>query len=105
MILKRLLERLREHGDPVLCTFPIPHRDLVGTEVNILDTESKALRQPESRAIHQACHQPLVPTELVQDGFDFLARHHSRQTSGFPRPDDIAQTPYLATDDMPVEEE
>ena len=105
MILKRLLERLREHGPAILCAFPIPNRDFVARKVYILDPQAQTLQEPQTRAIHQACHQPLVAVELIQDGFDFLARHHDRQTLGFPRPDDITKIPHLAPDDMPIEEE
>jgi len=39
----------REHGHPVLVALATADDDLVGGEVNVLDTEPAALEQPQTR--------------------------------------------------------
>src|SRR6185503_4351214 len=52
------LDRLGQHGDPVLVSLPAPHRQLVRLEVHVLHPELQTLQQTKSAPVKQCRHQP-----------------------------------------------
>ena len=51
------LDHGRQYGHPILVALGAPNDDLVGREIDVLDTEAAAFEQTESRAIQQERHQ------------------------------------------------
>jgi len=45
------LDHGRQHGPPILVAFGATNDDLVGREIDVLDTEAAAFEQTESRAV------------------------------------------------------
>jgi len=74
------MDGFRQHGHAVSRTFAFPNHDLVTHEVHVLDSQSKALHQSHSSAIHQPRHKPWRTAELIEQCVHFPLAEHYRQS-------------------------
>ncbi len=76
--LQGLDKPIRQHGDTVLASFPVPDDELVLLEVHVLDAQPGALHEPQSRAVQETRHHPSDPVQARRDRSRLLAREHDR---------------------------
>jgi hypothetical protein len=65
LISKRPFDRFGQHRKPVLEAFPVTNRDLVGSEIDVLNSKPKTLHQTKSGAIQETDNQPIVTLEIM----------------------------------------
>ena len=51
VVLERLAQHVRQHGDPIFLTFAVPDGDFMPAEVQILDPQLQAFEQPQPRTV------------------------------------------------------
>jgi hypothetical protein len=78
---------------------------LVAAEIDILDPKSRALEQPETRAIQEKGHQAGHSTEFLQDGTDLFATQHGWEPPRPLRPHERFELREIGREHRPIEED
>jgi hypothetical protein len=80
-----------EHRDPILVAFAAADDDLVGGEVDVLDSEPAAVEHPEPGAVGQAGQKVGHAVEPLEHGAYLVAREDDGQPLGALRAHDAVQ--------------
>lgn len=83
LLLQSFLECSGQHHDTVLITLSLANQNLVSLPIHIFDAQPAAFHEPQTRAVHEACHElvkSLVPLDGFQQRADLAARHDHRQS-------------------------
>ncbi len=81
MFLQRPLQGFGQHRRPILEALAMPHDDLAGGEVHVVNPQPQVLHQTEPGAVHPTRHEPPVPCELTEDGLYLVARQDDGQAA------------------------
>jgi len=71
-------DRFRQHDDPVFFSLAVEYGYAVRLEVDVLDSQAKALHEPESTAVEQLCHGLMYPCEGVDHLHGFFMAQNDR---------------------------
>ena len=95
----------RQHRNAILVALAAADDDLVGGEVDVLDSEPAALEHPEPGAVEQAGHEARHPVEPLEHGAYLVAREDDRQPLGALRAHDAVEPWEVDLQHVPVQEQ
>jgi hypothetical protein len=99
------LDDARQRRGAVASALGFAEHDLLAFEVEVLDAQPQRLEEPQAAAVEK-CHDETVDArKLDEDGADFSAREHHRQSLGPPRADGAVESLEFAAEDVAVQEQ
>jgi hypothetical protein len=78
VLLEGFVPPLRQDTDPILIPFSGPDYDLVLPKIQIFYAQPQAFHQPQTTAIEQLDHKPLLASQLIQHDLHFRPGQHHR---------------------------
>jgi hypothetical protein len=84
-------ELLRQHGDAVALALSVPHEDLAGVELHVLDPQSQAFQEAETGAVEEAGDQVMGAVHLRQHAASLFTVEDDGAPARLPRPDEVVQ--------------
>jgi hypothetical protein len=104
VLLQRYPVALGQDGDAVLFPFAVADRDLRTVEINILDTETKGLHEPQAASVEEAPRQQTGRRQDSEEALHFRTAQHHGEMTGAPGVGEISDVPHGdALDLMEVE--
>jgi hypothetical protein len=100
---QRLHHWPRQHGNPILAAFAIAHQNLSPVELDVMHPQAQTFKQPQSGAVEQACHQPLLAGETFEQPHCFICGENHRQTTRLFRPRDTVEPEQFPVQHHPIE--
>jgi hypothetical protein len=96
------LDPSRHHGSTIACTFAGANDDFVALEIEILDAQSAAFEEAQSRAVQESRHERRSPAHPLQDRADLLSREDDWDVMRALRPDDVFEPRQLEPENFPI---
>lgn len=96
---------LRQHGHTVLAALTVPHEQLPGSEVDVLDPKRERLQQAEARSVEQERDEPRLPLEPAQHRPHLGPGEHDREANRPFGPNDLPDGIHRCAEHLPVEED
>ena len=69
---QRIAKRIREDRDTILSTFGIANTEVAIVEINILETKTEPLSQPQAATIQKGCDLPVWIPHVREDSMHFI---------------------------------
>lgn len=78
--LQRASQAVRHHGAAVFVSLPFPYHQQVRGKVDVLDTQTQRLQQPQSPTVEDGGHQTPSALEVREQRSDLLSEKDDRET-------------------------